>query len=233
MSGGASMIDMASQFTSRITPTPSGMAGTRPPGSVWRKTIGLLATLSVALVVLTSALPAAAWQHGRMFVSPGSYVGYPWAPPQWAPIPHVRALPGYRFAYPPGTPLAYSDPGSGTTYCLSQPTGYYYECGYSPSAPSYSDVPFPPMPPMGGPPTPDQMASPASGVLIFRLPQGSEVAVDSVPIGLSEGLGILSVTPGRHQVILRVAGKDTEHTVSVGAHKILTITPTSIVATEP
>ncbi|HYL81828.1 MAG TPA: hypothetical protein VEU07_13500 [Candidatus Acidoferrum sp.] len=57
--------------------------------------------------------------------------------------------------------------------------------------------------------------------------------MDSVPIGLSDGLGILSVTPGRHQVVLRVAGKDTEHTVSVGTHKILTITPTSIVATEP
>lgn len=183
--------------------------------------------------MLASARPAAAWQHGRVFVRSGSYFGYPWAPPQWAPTPGARPLPGYRFAYPPGTPLAYSDPSSGTTYCLSQPTGYYYECGYSPSAPSYPIGSFPPMPPMLGPPSADQTASPASGVLIFRLPQGSEVAVDSVPIGLSDGLGILSVTPGRHQVVLRVAGKDTEHTVSVGTHKILTITPTSIVATEP
>jgi hypothetical protein len=73
----------------------------------------------------------------------------------------------------------------------------------------------------------------ASGVLMFRMPQGSEVAVDSVPIGLSDGQGIIAVTPGRHQVVLRVGGKETEQTVTVGTHKILTITPTSVVATEP
>ena len=89
------------------------------------------------------------------------------------------------------------------------------------------------MPPMGPPPSADWQAPPASGVLMFRLPQGSEVTVDSVPIGLSEGLGIISVTPGRHQVVLRVGGKETEHTVNVGTRKILTVSPTSIVATEP
>jgi hypothetical protein len=79
----------------------------------------------------------------------------------------------------------------------------------------------------------DYPAPQASGVLLFRLPEGAEAVVDDVPIHLSEGFAITAVTPGRHRVVLRVSGKDTEHTVSIGPHKILTVTPASIVATEP
>jgi len=147
-------------------------------------------------------------------------------------FPGVRPLPGYRFAFPPGAPLSYSDPSSGTTYCLSQPTGFYYECGYSPAS-SYPVGPVPPLPPGVAPPPPDYAAPQASGILLFRLPEGAEVVVDDVPIHLSGGLAITAVAPGRHRVVLRVSGKDTEHSVSVGPHKILTVTPASIVATEP
>jgi hypothetical protein len=144
----------------------------------------------------------------------------------------VRSFPDYRFAFPPGAPLSYSDPGSGITYCLSQQSGFYFECGFAPSAlipagpvgPVPSGVAFPPG---------DQTVRPASAVLMFRLPQDAEAKVDGVSIGLSDGLGIIAVTPGRHQVALRVSGKETEHTVEVGPHRILTVTPTSIVATEP
>ncbi|HSB77486.1 MAG TPA: hypothetical protein VLM91_01765 [Candidatus Methylomirabilis sp.] len=225
------MTEWVSRQEGKVLSTKRAVVGRRTVYSPARSIV-LLATLAVAIAVLASPQPATAWRHGHVFVSPGAYVGYPYASSPSVLFPGVRPLPGYRFAFPPGAPLSYSDPDSGTTYCLSQPTGFYYECGYSSSAP-YPVGPFPPMPPISGPPLAEQTAPPASGVLMFRLPQGSEVAVDGVPIGLSDGLGIISVTPGRHQVVLRVGGKETEHTVSVGTHRILTITPTSIVATEP
>ncbi len=77
------------------------------------------------------------------------------------------------------------------------------------------------------------MARPASGVLLFKLPQDAEAAVDGVPIGLSDGLGITSVSPGRHRVVLQVSGREIEHTVDVGSHRIVTITPGAVVPTEP
>jgi hypothetical protein len=79
----------------------------------------------------------------------------------------------------------------------------------------------------------NQAAPPASGVFLFRLPPGAEAAVNGVPIGLSEGLGIQAVTPGQHRVVLQVSGKETEHTVNVPPHRIFTITPTTVVPTEP
>ena len=129
--------------------------------------------------------------------------------------------------------MSYSDPGSGTTYCWSQSKGYYYLCGYySPSAP-YPVGAVAPMPPGAALPYGNQAAPPASGVFLFRLPPGAEVAVDGVPIGLSGGLGIHAVAPGRHRVVLQVSGKETEHTVNVSPHRIFTITPTTVVPTEP
>lgn len=191
----------------------------------------LLITLCVALAVLASPRPAAAWRHGWAF-GPGVRIARPWGPSPWALYPGLRPLPGYRFAFPPGAPLSYSDPDSGTTYCLSQPTGFYYECGYSTSA-LYPVEPVSRMPSYPPPPPAEQMIPQASGVLLFRLPQGAEVAVDGVPIGLSEGLGIIALAPGQHRVVLRVSGTETEHAVTVAPHKILTVTPTAIVATEP
>jgi len=50
--------------------------------------------------------------------------------PRW-----FRCLPhGSRFYYPPGVPLSYDEPASGTTYCLSRLAGVYYVCGYSATA---------------------------------------------------------------------------------------------------
>jgi hypothetical protein len=70
-------------------------------------------------------------------------------------------------------------------------------------------------------------------VLIFRLQQDAEAAVDDVPVGLSEGLGITSVIPGRHRVVVRASGAQTEHTVTVNPHAIFTVTPTAIIPTAP
>jgi hypothetical protein len=79
----------------------------------------------------------------------------------------------------------------------------------------------------------DSTIAPASGVLLFRLPQGAQVTIDGVPIGLSDGVGIHSLAPGTHRVVLLVSGKETAHTVHMGSHKIFTVTATGIVATEP
>ncbi|MGH7409318.1 MAG: hypothetical protein ACREKF_15080 [Candidatus Methylomirabilales bacterium] len=70
-------------------------------------------------------------------------------------------------------------------------------------------------------------------MLLFKLPQDAEATVDGVPVGLSGGLGIAAVTPGRHRVIVRAAGKETEHAVTVNPRAILTVTLTAIVPTDP
>jgi hypothetical protein len=57
--------------------------------------------------------------------------------------------------------------------------------------------------------------------------------VDGVPVGLSQGLGITSVTPGQHRVVVRASGTETERTVAVSPHAIFTVTPTAIVPTAP
>ena len=190
--------------------------------------VNFLATLVAALVVLASPGPAAAWYRGPF--GPGVWAGPPWHPFPVARIP--GALPyGSRFYHPPGFPLSYHEPGSGETYCLSRPTGFYYMCGYSPpprdsGQPAYRVLP-------GAAPLPgEQGFPPPSGVLLFRLPQGAEAEVDGLPVGLSEGLGITSVPPGRHRVVVRAAGAETEHTVTVSPRAIFTVTPTAIVAGE-
>ena len=197
-------------------------------GAAVRRPAFLLVVLGVALTVLASARPAVSgpwWRFG-----PG-----PWVGPGQAPAP-VAAFPGplpygSRFYYPPGVPLSYSEPGSGTTYCLSQ-TGFYYLCGYVRPAPEPVGPAYP-MPPGAVPPSGEQGISPPSGVLLFKLPQDAEATLDGVPVDLSGGLGIIAVTPGRHRVVVRAFGKETEHAVTVNPRAIFTVTPTAVVATGP
>jgi hypothetical protein len=70
-------------------------------------------------------------------------------------------------------------------------------------------------------------------VLLFKLPQEAEATVNGVPVGLSAGLGIAAVPPGRYRVVVRASGREIEHTIIVNPHAILTVTPTSVVPTEP
>ena len=70
-------------------------------------------------------------------------------------------------------------------------------------------------------------------MLIFQLQQNAEAAVDGVPVGLSQGLGVTSVMPGMHRIIVRAPGAETEHTVTVGPHAIFTVTPIGVVPTAP
>ena len=197
---------------------------------VRRRTL-LLATLPVVLAVLASPPPANAWWHGRTF-GPSIAAGYAWAPGPWVLFPFQRPGPDYRYSVPPGVPLSYDDPATGTTYCWSQSTGFYFACAYAPPV-AFAVGPVP-APPSGAPPSrPDWTVPPASGVLLFRLPREAQATIDGVPIGLSDGLGIHALAPGTHRVVLRVSGKETAHTVEVRSHRILTITPTGVVATEP
>lgn len=189
----------------------------------------LLVMLGAVSAVLISAWPAIAW-NGWPY-GPGAWVGVPWGPVPSAPYP--VALPyGSRFRYPPGFPLSYYEPTSGETYCLSRPTGFYYVCGYSGAAQPAGATTYP-MPPAPPPPLGEMPIPPASGVLLFRLPQDAEVAVDGAPVGLSEGLGITSVTPGPHRVVVRASGGETVHTVAVNPHAIFTVTPTAVIPTLP
>lgn len=194
-----------------------------------RRPADLLVALSITLAVVAWPQPAMAW-HGWPS-APGGWAGRSWGPTPVAVYP-VPLPYGSRFHYPPGIPLSYSEPGSGTTYCLSRPSGFYYVCGYSRPAPEPIGPAYR-MPPGAVPPPGEQVFPPPSGVLLFKLPQDAEATVDGVPVGLSGGLGIAAVTPGRHRVIVRAAGKETEHAVTVNPRAILTVTLTAIVPTDP
>ncbi len=198
-------------------------------GGAVRRHANLLVTLGALFGVLFLLRPATAWD-GRPF-GPRGWFGLPWDPSPpgifSAPFPY-----GSRFYYPPGIPFSYYEPSSGATYCFSRPTGVYYVCGYSPDArqtvePAYRITPA------GAPSLGEQGLPAPSGVLIFRLQQDAEAAVDGVPVGLSAGLGITSVIPGMHRVVVRTAGAETEHTVTVSSHAIFTVTPTAIIPTAP
>jgi hypothetical protein len=190
-----------------------------------------LAALALMLAVVAAPQPANAWRHGRTF-GPGIGGGYAWGPAPWVLFPFQRPRPDYRYSTPSGVPLSYDDPESGTTYCWSQTTGFYFVCAYAPP-PAVSARPVLPIPSGAAPSRGDWTAPPASGVLLFRLPQGAQATINGVPVGLSDGLGIHALPPGTHQVVLHVSGKETKHTVNVRSHKIFTVTPTGIVATEP
>ncbi len=194
-----------------------------------RRRINLLGMLGIAIAVLGSPGPAAAG-HG-WYPGPGVLFGVPWGQVPVARFPGPLPY-GSRFYYSPGFPLSYFEPESGTTYCLSQPTGFYYVCGYSRPSGETAE-PAARMPPGAFISPHNQGLPPPSGVLLFRLPQGAEAEVDGVPVDLSGGLAITAVSPGRHRVLVRVAGAEREHTVMVNPRAILTVTPTAIVANEP
>ena len=195
------------------------------------RSIGILllaAVLGILLLLLGWPQPSAAkdWR-------PGGRGG--WGRPTWALAPPAYFFPASlpyssRFYYPPGTPLSY-DAAAGMTYCLSVTTGIYYMCGYSqPTGEALESIHTPPAFPSF---SPEQRPSAPSGVLLFRLPQDGEAMVDGVSVGLSGGLGVTAVTPGRHQVLVRASGSETEHTVTISSHSIFTVTPTAVVPTAP
>jgi hypothetical protein len=180
--------------------------------------------------VLVSWQPAGAWRYGPYF-GPRPYIGQ-WNSFPWAAVPSLPY--GPRAPLPPGSPYSYRDPGDGATYCLSERTGLYFVCGVS-SAPT-SPYPYPVEPASVMPPPPNygfQPPSPPSGMVLFRLPPGTDVAVDGVPIGLTEGVGGTSVSPGQHQIRLETAGQKTDYILLVKPHNIFTVTPTAIIPTEP
>ena len=203
----------------------------RSPGALQQTAVPLqVATLGSLLLLLLLPQPSAArdWRGVR----PGG----------WGRVPWVMAPPAYfSFSYPyssapfspPVAPLSYSydDPNTGMTYCLSTHSGIYYMCGYSrPTSEGLELARMAPPPPA----FPAEQRFPApSGVLLFRLPQDGEATVDGVPVGLSGGLGVTSVAPGQHQILVRASGSETEHTVTVRPHAILMVTPTAIAPTEP
>jgi len=194
-----------------------------------RRLVSLLVTLGIVLTAVAWPQPAAAWR--RWPVGPGAWAGPPWGPAPVARFP-VPLPYGTRFYYPTGVPLSYDDPESGTTYCLSRPAGFYYVCGYSrPAREPVEPASF--MPPGTVPLRGEQGLPPPSGVLLFKLPQDAEATVNGVPVGLSAGLGIAAVPPGRYRVVVRASGTETEHTITVNPHAILTVTPTAVVPAEP
>jgi hypothetical protein len=184
--------------------------------TVCRVAMPMLLLAAVAL----SPPPASAWRYG--WASAGPAVLPPLA---LYPVPPPR--PGYRYSLPSGAPLSYDDPGRGIVYCLSPSTGYYFVCGYA--AP---EGPPPPAVPVAAE-TAGASLAPASGVLLFRLPPGSEAEVDGVPIGLSQGLGVVSVKPGLHRVLLRASGAEVRHEVEVPSHTVYTVTPAGLVPSAP
>jgi len=189
----------------------------------------VVASLLSALGVFALPEPAGAWWRGHAFYppAPGGYGG---GPAPWVAFPYQRPRPDYRYSVPPGAPLSYDDPGSGTTYCWSQTSGFYFACAYMPPV-AVAVAPMPPPPGIAVPA--DVAAAPASGVLLFRLPRDAQAAINGVPIGLSDGVGIHCLAPGSHRVVLHISGKEVAHTVNVRSHRIFTVTATGIVATEP
>ena len=192
---------------------------------------GLLLAAALGILVVLMVCPQPSVARDWRGVRPGG-----WGRASWALAPPAYffpASPPYssRFYYPPGTPLSYDDTVTGMTYCLSPRSGIYYMCGYArPTGEAIESTRIPPPPPY----FPGEQGLPApSGVLLFRLPQDGEAKVDGVPVGLSGGLGVTSVPPGRHQVLVRASGSETEHTVTVRPHAIFMVTPTAIVPTEP
>lgn len=146
------------------------------------------------------------------------------------PVRHTYS--GARFYDPSGIALSHYDAESGTTYCLSLRTGFYYVCGYS--QPAHEPVgPVPSPPPGALAPRGEQGLPPPSGALLFDLPQDAEATVNGIPVGLSSGLGITAVPPGRYRVVVRASGTETEHSITVDSHTILTVTPASVVPAAP
>ena len=207
--------------------TSCGRNGRPIPRALGR--VVLLVSFVSALGVFAWSGLADAWWRGHAFYPAvgGRYAG---GPAPWVVFPYQRPYPEYRYSVPPGVPLSYDDPASGTTYCWSQTSGFYFACAYAPPV-GVAVSPIPPPPGVSAPGEPT--AAPASGVLLFRLPRDAQASIDGVPIGLSDGVGIHSLAPGPHRVVLHVSGKESAHTVTVRSHRIFTVTPAGIVSTEP
>ena len=191
--------------------------------------VGAPLILGVAVSLLVEARPAEGWHgwahHRHVWVRP------PWAPAPFAFFPAALSVPGHRLFHPPGLPLSYQDASSGATYCLSPTTGFYFVCGYSHPAREYAERAGPPGP-AGLPPAGEEMPPPLSAVLLFRLPAGAEAAVDGEPVGLSAGLGVAAVAPGRHRVVLRIEGREADQIIVVASRAILTVTASGITPTD-
>ena len=199
----------------------------RPAGAIRRAATVLLLSLAVLAVSLAlAAAPAGAWTW------------WPYGPsPAWRwPSAPVTAFPvgqAFRLYYPPGYPLSVLDGATGTTYCLSRSTGYYYVCAYSAPAEGAASAP---VVPWASPATPfawDEPPPTPSGILFFRLPAGAEASLDGEPVGVSAGEGVAAVAPGVHRLAVRAAGLDFQRTVTVVPRAILTITPGGIVPADP
>ena len=189
------------------------------------------AVLGLAVGLLAWPRPVAAW-HGW---ADGPHA---WAAPGRVPAPIIfffpaaLPVPGYRLFHPPGLPLSYAEPATGTTYCLSQATGYYFACGYAPAAGGVGEPPAAPRP--GVHPAADlEAASVPSAVFLFRLPADAEASVDGEAVGLSGGVGAAAVAPGRHRVRVRSGGRETDQVVAVASRAILTVTPAGISPADP
>ncbi len=187
------------------------------------RVIGAMLAAATALSVWTTV--ATAW-NGWPYERPA------WAAPRWSfgpPVPYpAPALgPPFRHFHPPGLPLSYTEPATGTTYCFARATGFYFVCGYSRPAPEPADLAAALRPPAASL-TGDEPPPAPSGVLLFRLPADAEAAVDGEPVELSAGVGAAAVAPGRHRVMVRTPDREIERTVTVASRAILTITPTGI-----
>ena len=183
----------------------------------------------VAVGLLPEASPAEAWHgwphHQHVSIWPR------WAPAPFAFFPTALPVPGYRLFHPPGLPLSYQDASSGATYCLSLATGFYFVCGYSRPARDHAERAGPPAP-AGLSPATDEVPAQPSGVLLFRLPADAEASMDGEAVGLSAGLGVAAVAPGRHRVVLRIDGRETDQIIVVASRAILTVTASGITPTD-
>lgn len=187
--------------------------------------VGVPLIVGVAVSLLAEARPAEAWHgwahHQHVMIRPR------WAPAPFTFFPAALPVPRYRLFHPPGLPLSYQEPGTGATYCFSPTTGFYFVCGYARPPWEYAERAGPPRP-AGLAPAAEEMSPPLSGVLLFRLPAHAEAAVDGEPVGLSAGLGVAAVAPGRHRVVLRIEGRETDQIIVVASRAILTVTASGI-----
>ena len=199
----------------------------RPAGTIRRAATAAFLCLAVlALGLALAAAPAEAWTWWPYGPSPGG---------RWPSAP-VTAFPigqAYRLYYPPGYPLSVQDSATGTTYCLSRSSGYYYVCAYSAPTGGAASAPVVPWSSPASSFVWDEPPPAPSGVLFFRLPAGAEASIDGEPVGLSAGEGVAAVAPGVHRLAVRAAGLDLQRTVTVAPRAILTVTPAGISPGEP